>query len=180
MDVFTLPEFVAIMGEDKAKEALSLFSVARNPDVERFIKTNALIYQNHNNSRTYLIVNDFFRLSGYFTLSMTCMKIPENISNSLKKKMRGFGRMSADTVPCFLLGQLAREDNTPQGKLNLADILDMATTYAFRAQDIVGGRFLSVDCIDALVPLYEENGFQRVNRIGDYNQMIMFIGWNVL
>ena len=122
----SISEYVEILGEDRAKKALSSFSVIRNPDVEKFIRNNAFSYQKSHNARTYIIVDDSFLLSGYFTLSMACMVIPEGISSNLKKKMRGFGRYSAETVPCFLLGQIAREDTIPHRILNLSDILDMA------------------------------------------------------
>ena len=176
MDTFTLPQFIAYVGEDRAKEALSSFSVVRNPDVENFIRRNAFNYQKSHNARTYIIVDDSFLLSGYFTLSLACMVIPENISKSLKKKMQGLGRYSAETVPCFLLGQIAREDTTPRNMLHLSDILDIAINYVLNAQDIIGGRFISLDCIDDLVPLYEKHGFQKIGKTDALNQMIMFIG----
>ena len=175
MDVFTIPDLISIMGESKLKEALSEFSVKRNPDVQRFIRENAFPYQSNHNARTYIIVDDSYKPKGYFTLSLACMRIPEGISNSLKRKMRGFGRNSASTVPCFLLGQLAREDSTPKGMFSLADIVDMVTGYALHVQEYVGGRFISLDCTDELVSLYESNGFQRINKTDDLNQMIMFI-----
>ena len=55
-------------------------------------------------------------------------------------------------------------------------MLDMSINYILRAQTIIGGRFISLDCLDALVPLYEKHGFQKISRVGELNQMIMFIG----
>ena len=176
IETFTLPQFIAIMGENKAKEALSSFSVGRNKDVENFIRNNAFSYQSSNNARTYIIVDESFMVSGYFTLAMACMEIPDGISKNLKKRMQGFGRYSADSVPCFLIGQIAREDTTPQQMLHLSDMLNIAIDYILQAQEIVGGRFISLDCLDALVPLYEKHGFQKTGKTGDLNQMIMFIG----
>ena len=103
------------------------------------------------------------------------MRIPEGISNSLKRKMRGFGRNSASTVPCFLIGQLAREDSTPKENLGLADILSLGINFVTQTQELIGGRFISLDCTDELVSLYESNGFQKINKTDDLNQMIMFI-----
>ena len=175
MRVVTLFELMQRLGEEKALGALASFSVRRNTDVQRFIRENAIPYQKNHNSRAYLLVDDSYNLKGYFTLSLACMRIPEGISNSLKRKMRGFGRNSASTVPCFLLGQLAREDSTPKGMFSFADIVDMVTGYALHVQEYVGGRFISLDCTDELVSLYESNGFQRINKTDDLNQMIMFI-----
>ena len=175
MRVFTLPRFISTIGDEEARKALSEFSVERNLDVQRFIRECAIPYQKAHNSRAYLLVDDSYRLKGYFTLSLACMRIPEGISNSLKRKMRGFGRNSASTVPCFLLGQLAREDSSPKEKLCLADILSLGINFVTQTQELIGGRFISLDCTDELVGLYESNGFQKINKTDDLNQMIMFI-----
>ena len=37
-----LREFMDLVGEDRALQVLSSFSVKRNPDVEDFIRTNAV------------------------------------------------------------------------------------------------------------------------------------------
>ena len=175
MRVFTLPRFISTIGDDEARKALSEFSVERNLDVQRFIRESAIPYQKAHNSRAYLLVDDSYKLKGYFTLSLACMRILEGISNSLKRKMRGFGRNSASTVPCFLLGQLAREDSTPKEKLCFADILSLGINFVTQTQELIGGRFISLDCTDELVSLYESNGFQKINKTDDLNQMIMFI-----
>ena len=175
MRVVTLFELMQRLGEEKALEALASFSVKRNTDVQRFIRENAIPYQKAHNSRAYLLVDDSYRLKGYFTLSLACMRIPEGISNSLKRKMRGFGRNSASTVPCFLIGQLAREDSTPKENLGLADILSLGINFVTQTQELIGGRFISLDCTDELVSLYESNVFQKINKTDDLNQMIMFI-----
>ena len=158
------------MGEDRAKRALSSFTVSRNSDVEGLSGIMPLYI------RTYIIVDDSFPMVGYFTISMACMEIPEGISKNLRRKLQGFGRHSAETVPCFLLGQIARDDSVTQKVPCLSDMLDMSINYILRAQTIIGGRFISLDCLDALVPLYEKHGFQKISRVGELNQMIMFIG----
>ncbi len=61
-----LREFMDLVGEDKALQALSSFSVKRNPDVENFIRTNAVAYEKSDNARTYLMTNendDILRIS---------------------------------------------------------------------------------------------------------------------
>ncbi len=138
-------------------------------------RVNAIPYNKHHNARTYLIVDNSFLICGYVTLAMACMEIPEGISTSLRRKMQGYGRYSATSVPCFLIGQLAREEGTPERELRLGDILGIALRIIKEAQDLVGGRFILVDCIDKLVSLYEKHGFRKVCKTGELNQMIMFI-----
>ena len=93
------------------EKALSSFSVKRNPDVENFIRTNAVAYEKSDNARTYLVMTENIDILGYFSLALSVVDIPSEISKAMMKKMRGFGRYSADSVPCYLLGQLARDDN---------------------------------------------------------------------
>ena len=106
------------------------------------------------------------------------MEVPDEISTSMKRKMRGFGRTSAKTVPCYLLGQLAREDSALHDSVSLHDIIEAVIGYLDVLQGIIGGRFLRVDCEDKLIALYEIYGFRKVYRdeTTELNQMIMFIG----
>ena len=103
------------------------------------------------------------------------MEVPDEISTSMKRKMRGFGRTSAKTVPCYLLGQLAREDSALHDSVSLHDIIEAVIGYLDVLQGIIGGRFLRVD---KLIALYETYGFRKVYRdeTTELNQMIMFIG----
>ena len=101
--------------------------------------------------------------------------IPSEISKAMMKKMRGFGRYSADSVPCYLLGQLAREDNVSHEDLMMRDFIDFAIEYVMVAKQSVGGRFLLIDCIDDLVDLYERHDFIRINKTGELNQLVMFL-----
>ncbi len=169
-----LREFMATVGEDEALKALSSFSVKRNPDVENFIRNNAVAYDKSDNARTYLVVKDTDIL-GYFSLALSVADIHTGLSKAMMKKMRGFGRSSASSVPCYLLGQLARDDKVSREDLTMSDFIDYAMDYIAEAKQYVGGRFLLVDCVDNLVALYEKHGFIKINKTGELNQLIMFL-----
>ena len=168
-----LQEFIAHVGEDEAQKALSSFSVKRNLDVENFIRNNAIAYEKSDNARTYLVVAENTDIIGYFSLSLSVVDIPSGISKAMMKKMRGFGRYSANSVPCYLLGQLARDDNASHDDLMMRDFIDFAIEYVMAAKQYVGGRFLLIDCVDNLVDLYEKHDFIKINKTGDLNQLIM-------
>ena len=170
-----LREFLDLVGEDRALQALSSFSVKRNPDVENFIRTNAVAYEKSDNARTYLVTNENDDILGYFSLALSVVDIPPGISKAMMKKMRGFGRYSADSVPCYLLGQLARDDNASHDDLMMRDFIDFAIEYVMAAKQYVGGRFLLIDCVDDLVDLYERHDFIKINKTVDLNQLIMFL-----
>ena len=175
LECMELREFIDLLGEDRDLQVLSSFSVKRNPDVENFIRNNAIAYEKSDNARTYLVTNENDDILGYFSLALSVVDIPPGISKAMMKKMRGFGRFSADSVPCYLLGQLARDDNAPRDYLMLRDFIDFAIEYVMVAKQYVGGRFLLIDCVDDLVELYENHDFIRINKTGDLNQLIMFL-----
>ena len=167
-------------------KALSSFSVKRNPDVESFIRNNAVAYEKSDNARTYLVMTENIArtylvmtenidILGYFSLALSVVDIPPGISKAMMKKMRGLGRYSADSVPCYLLGQLARDDNASHDDLMMRDFIDFAIEYVMAAKQYVGGRFLLIDCVDDLVDLYEKHDFIKINKTGDLNQLIMFL-----
>ena len=121
------------------------------------------------------MTNENDDILGYFSLALSVVDIPPGISKAMMKKMRGFGRYSADSVPCYLLGQLARDDNASHNDLMMRDFIDFAIEYVMAAKQYVGGRFLLIDCVDDLVDLYERHGFVKINKTGDLNQLIMFL-----
>ena len=170
-----LSEFIDLVGEDRALQALSSFSVKRNSDVENFIRNNALAYEKSDNARTYLVTNEDDDILGYFSLALSVVDIPPGISKAMMRKMRGFGRYSASSVPCYLLGQLARDDNASHDDLMMRDFIDFAIEYAMAAKQYVGGRFLLVDCVDELVDLYERHDFSKINKTENLNQLVMFL-----
>ena len=170
-----LSEFIARVGEDRALKALSSFSVKRNPDVESFIRNNAVAYEKSANARTYLVMTENIDILGYFSLALSVVDIPSGISKAMMRKMRGFGRYSADSVPCYLVGQLARDDNASHNDLMMRDFIDFAIEYAMAAKQYVGGRFLLVDCVDELVDLYERHDFSKINKTENLNQLVMFL-----
>ena len=170
-----LREFIALVGEDRALKALSSFSVKRNPDVENFIRTNAVAYEKRDNARTYLVMTENIDILGYFSLVLSIVDIPAGISKAMMKKMRGFGRYSADSVLCYLLGQLARDDNASHDDLIMRDFIDFAIEYVMAAKQYVGGRFLLIDCVDDLVDLYERHDFIKINKTEALNQLTMFL-----
>ncbi len=84
---------------------------------------------------------------------------------------------ASHNVPCFLIGQLGKDDRSCE-EIEGKDII----RYAFDALNIahvkVGGRFIKVDCenSEGLIRFYRENGFVPIqNESGsDMVEMVMF------
>lgn len=108
-------------------------------------------------------------------MALTSLELPNDVSNSLKKKLRGYGRLSTNLIPCYLIGQLARFDNINKEELPGNVIFSTIDSAVKKAQHFFGGRMISVDCVDDLVPYYVNRGFIRLNKIDELNQMVHMI-----
>lgn len=175
MQLLSLHDLIDESGEEIANEILSSFCISRNPDVEHFIRKQAVSYEKSNNARSFIFVNETGKPLGFMSLALTTLTVPENISASLKKRLRGFGRFSSENVPCYLIGQLARLDPTDREELS-GDAMFAEVAHAVEtARRMFGGRIVSVDCIDELVDYYKDRGFTPLNKIDDLNQMVYLI-----
>ena len=175
MRFLSLSDLIAEMGEDVTEDILSSFHVGRNRDVEDFIHESAIPFEKSNNARSFLFLDDSSRPLGFVSLALTTLMIPENVSASMKKNLKGFGRLRSDGVPCYLIGQLARFDHISKEDMSGDEMFTIIADVVKEAQSLVGGRVVSVDCVDGLVSYYEKRGFRPLNKINDLNQMVYII-----
>lgn len=80
------------------------------------------------------------------------------------------------TAQAYLLGQLARSGDAPDGLGSW--LINKALEHVRTANSEVGCRMLRLDCVDALVPYYERNGFTVISRSSGgegLNQMMTLI-----
>jgi hypothetical protein len=77
------------------------------------LKEKAVLFEKTSKSRTFLIVNEKslnegkFETLGYFTLALKVLKISDNVSKSLVKKLDGLFKNIHET-PVYLIGQLGK------------------------------------------------------------------------
>lgn len=143
---------------------ISHFSCARNRDIETFLKSKAIDNETRHVSRTYLIFddeNDILStpvILGYYTISLKVFEFPKGCSNTTKKYINGFPRDS-QSAQAYLIAQIARNDHVSSQKIGGNTILDAALSQVFKAQDIVGGRAVLVECVPEMVNYYQDYGF---------------------
>ena len=67
-------------------------------------------------------------------------------------------------LPCYLIGQLGKNFTYNVSSLGGKDILDYALSVIAQAVEIVGGRFVLVECerVEKLIEYYKGNGFQML------------------
>lgn len=151
-----LRDLLSRMDENDVVVRLRSFVCTRDSDREDFLHSKAIVFEKKSMARTYLAIIDDM-IAGYFTLSIRCLQVPDdqNISKSLSKRMN----IDPDNnvAQCYLLGQLGRADFSYRGMG--ADLLEDAVAIVKQANELVGCRVIRLDCMDELIPYYEQHGF---------------------
>ncbi len=163
--------------QEYAEKLLSLFSVEKNKDVENFAHKNAIPYEKANKGRTYIIINKEGFPLGYFTLGLGRLSYSGDIPGALWKKLRGVGDGDATVLSCILLGQLARNDKVTYEELPKGFLFSQMLHQVYEGQKIIGGRLLLAECVDELIPYYNEKRFRHLykNPNNGLNQMVLFL-----
>jgi hypothetical protein len=104
------------------------------------------------------------------------MRIQKSVSRNQRRRLSGM--FEDELVPCFLIGQLARDDRHADD-IRGDEIVAHALSICRMGHDLVGGRFVRVDCRDicGLVDFYARNGFRRL-QVDDRTgllQMVRFL-----
>ncbi len=163
-------------------EDLETFHCSRDYDVESFLRENAISFERRHLSRTYLLVDPSKEsekepaILAYFSLAISAMCVGDAVSKTMRRRLC-VNPMSS-IMASYVIGQLGKNDryaNETRG----GDILEIAVTYILEAHQVVGGRFVRVDCRDnaKIKRFYERNGFTFVqkNPNGDLCQYVRFL-----
>ena len=168
-------EYLALGNDEEAGEPalvdlLSGFSCPKNPDVEHFLKKNAIEFTKKNQSVTYLVVSaEDVRLLGYFTLALKPLTIKgETVSNTMKRKLLRISELdeSTDTytMAAYLVAQLGKNFSESGGKdITGEELLKLAWDKIKEIQYLGGGMvtFLEAENEEKLLSFYHNNRFSQ-------------------
>nr|WP_294669014.1 hypothetical protein [uncultured Ruminococcus sp.] len=171
------------MTEDNINNLLNKFSCSQDLDIENFLKEKAIKFERLLKARTYLILNEEelidsndisnVNIYGYFSIALKVLTIPEECSNSKRKQLDGLSAKihgkAITSIPCYLIGQLARNSNVPRNILSGEKILEYAYSIILSSSELVGGRIIMVECHDCekLISFYKENNFSIIAEMPD-------------
>lgn len=136
--------------QDIVSDILESFKSVHDSTTESFLKEKAIDMEVRDLSRTYLAIsNKDTGVLGYITVSIKCMRIPDE--NLLSGKTRKSMNIDSKTniVQSFLIGQLSRSAEAPKGLGSY--LLDVAFEKLNQARELVGCRIARLDCHDKLV-----------------------------
>ena len=156
--------------QEKLEQSFQKFSCQRETDLEDFLKDKAILYENTNFVKTYLILDKeeldkgSFIVMAYFTIAQKSVDISA-ISNKQKRKMLGSypGRDNLKSIPAYLIGQLGRSDSYSSQQLSGTDILNECYNAISMAARIVGGNLIILECRECMFSnFYEKHGFKKL------------------
>lgn len=173
MILIPLAEILDLFTEDEVEKRLSTFFCHKNEDVQAFLHANAIKYEKAHNARTYLIVNDDNTIMAFFSLALGVINMQSVDSLAQRKRLRGFGRTNATSIPCYLLGQLGRCDCFSTKDISLDAILKYAMEIIHHIVMRLGGRILYLECEDALKTLYLSHEFRIIGKRDQFNIMAL-------
>lgn len=170
-----IEEYIVQEGSlDDLQRVFSSFSCVKNADEEDFLLNKAINFEQRNKARTYLVMDEK-GIAAYFSVAIKTIDLSMAIKTidlsmvKLNKKKDVLAGEIANSYSAFLIGHIAKHDRVtePLGKF----ILDNAIGLLLRAQKIVGGRLVYLDCkdIESLKALYENYGFKYFQTSPDTN-----------
>ena len=173
LSVSNIRDMLADDQEELVKAYIGMFSCAveqkeLNPDIERFLNSNAIQFAKMKTAVTYLVLDaDDGALLGYFALAHKPLEIPaDGLTRKIKDQIKRFSQLDEKTntytVSAFLIGQFGKNYAVDNGKrISGADLMTAAMDQLQEAQDKVGGTIVYLDCeADAnLIRFYEGQHF---------------------
>jgi hypothetical protein len=142
------------------------FSCARDIDVERFLKKDAIRYENEGYGRTYVYVTGDemqSRIAAFFTVAITSTDFRDVSKNRKRKVLHSKpGRDSQDFFGGIIIGQLGRADDFNGSDINGHEMIEDAETIIEFGREHIGGKLVYIDCKAPLIPIYQGSGYNLV------------------
>lgn len=185
-----LGKLYKVVGEERTKEIIRDFECSLNKDVEYFLREKAIEFSKQGIAETFIVTSSYKDrevIVGYFSLTSKPTKVRKDaFGGKTKKRFLRFAQYDSDKryylISLPLIGQIGKNYKNGYNKLITGDeLLKLACDKIKTAQEIVGGRFVFLECEDKqqLKEFYESNGFvcfgkrnlekeERENNSGEY------------
>ena len=161
-----LGSWLGYADDSTIEQILAQFLCHRNKEVQDFLHLSAIDLERSSSARTYFLANEDKEIAGYFTLSIGFADISNSVGLSHEEKeMLKMSKCPDYRIPCYLIGQLGRNDSVSHDELPGDGILSRALAVLVDVKDQIGGKFVIVECEDHLVGMYqsEKFGFRLFN-----------------
>lgn len=158
------------LGEEDLIQILSEFSCPKNPDVERFLRENAIEFTKKSQSVTYLVFSvEKGEMLGYFTIALKPLTIRgETVSNTIRRKLLRISEVDDQfktyTMSAFLIAQIGKNyANGADTRIPGSELLEAAWEKVEEIQYMGGGLvvFLEANNEKSLLSFYRANRFAQ-------------------
>ena len=152
--VINILDMIESVGEDEVKSILSDFSCKRNPEIENFVRKNAVDFAKKKMSVTYIVVDDTESICAIFTLTHKAIEITnKNLSNTMRKRIQRHSRLDESTgsfnVSAFLIAQFGKSDTkTSEENISGNALMDFTFGVLTAVQHDIGGGLVYLECED--------------------------------
>ena len=158
-------------GENWTRELLSGFSCPPNPDIERFLKRNAIEFAKQGLSQTH-IVFDGQEFVGYFCLTNKPVSVnTSKFSATMRRQIEKFAvydnRIQEHVLAAPLIAQLGKNySGDLKNSISGAVLLKYACDKVAKILFDLGGKFVYLECADhpKLLDFYRSNRFRAFSR----------------
>lgn len=152
--VYSIPEIKESIKDNEhfieyyTKEA-SKFSTISNPSLSEYLKNKALIMNDQNAVRTYLVINtDTLEIIGYFCLKIVNIRFGDEVSSNLKKKISSDAKKNNE-FQAILITKLARND-VYKRRVKGKTIMDYALSIGYQIYKSTALKHICVDWFDSI------------------------------
>lgn len=163
--IVNILDMLRFYGEDGTNNLLHDYECPQNPEIEGFIKQNAIEFAKRKMSITHLVLDDKGLLAAYFTLTHKPSTVGANIlSNTEYKKLSRHARydnqINAFNVSAFLIAQFGKNYNSKiKVPIGGNELMDKAISTLTVAQNVIGGGVVFLECENKpeLLNFYQNN-----------------------
>lgn len=150
-ETINILDLMESVGEDAVKSILSDFICVKNPEIENFVKNNAIEFAKKKMSITYLVVDSDTNIQAIFTLTHKALELRNDVlSGTARKKVQRFAQLDESTnsfvVSAFLIAQFGKNEAIEQGSISGDELMDMTFKILFGVQHDIGGSVVYLEC----------------------------------
>ena len=151
-NVVNIVDLISSVGEDEVRSALEEFQCTQNPEIEFFLKSNAVDFAKRKISVTHLILDNNGQIAAYFTLTHKPANISaESLSKSSIKTLSRYAVLDKDSnsfnISAFLIAQFGK-NSSYKGNRSISGnkMMDFCFEILETVQKQVGGGIVFLEC----------------------------------
>ena len=178
-------DMIEAIGEDTLVGILSDFSCPLNPEIETFVKKNAIDFAKKKISITYLVLDNAEDILSIFALTHKALYVScDGMTKRSKARLERYAQFDKDSCTylgsAFLIAQFGMNDAVPRPTdWNGTRLMEKTFEVLGSVQKEIGGGIVYLECEDKpkLLDFYqnEKNGFHKFSERYSEKENINYI-----